>query len=118
MIKEDRIEFVSYDGKYPNFCLGTFVAKINGDVYHFHYTWEDKKKDLTHKDENWCPPFWSPGGRVCRNGLWDTWKVRGKWEMACYQDRSAYPEIVLKNRDRLLELFNENVPQGCCGGCI
>ena len=118
MAEEDRIEFVSYDGKYPSLCMGTLVAKVNGDVYHFHYTWEDKKKDPTHKDENWCPPFWSSGGSFCSGRIYTPWEVRCKWVMASYQDRSAYPEIVLKNLDRLLELFNENVPQGCCGGCI
>ena len=119
----DKIEFVSYDGEYPCLCMGTLVVKINDVPYHFHYSWENKRKDPKHAGEIWCPDFWRSGGRAYfENDYRDSIVEHAPWELSASRDseydRKNFPEIVLNHLERLIDLFNANVPEGCCGGCI
>lgn len=119
----DKIEFVSYDGGYPCLCMGTLVVKINDVPYHFHYSWADKMKDPNHAGEIWCPEFWGSGGRAYfTHDYNDSIVEQEPWETSVNPDneftKKNFPEIVLRNFDKLIELFNENVQYGCCGGCL
>ena len=38
----------------------------------------------------------------------------GEWSI----DVDDLPEQFRKYADEIDEVFNENVPQGCCGGCV
>lgn len=58
------VEFVSYDGAYPNLCTGQLVLKING-----------------------------------------------RWSI-------DLPEDLEPLRKEIEECINENIPHGCCGGCV
>lgn len=115
----NNVEFISYDGEAPCLCYGTLVAKVNGNTYHFHYTWADKRKDPLHEGEVWCPAFWVSGGHICGDYDSGLYAEQDDWELAVAEyDKERYPEEVWDNLDRLIEMFNENVSHGCCGGCI
>ncbi len=48
-----QVEFVSYDGKWPNLCSGVLTLKING---------KEEKFGFSLKGEQMHPKFWSSGG--------------------------------------------------------
>ena len=93
------IEFVSYDGRYPALCYGILTLRINNKEVKFGY-----KGGCNY------PPFWSSGGGI--NGDWCAYQ--GEWNI--YED--MLPEHLREYVDIIDDLFNENVPYGCCGGCI
>ena len=88
-----NVEFVSYDGEYPNLCSGNLVLKIDGVDYKMpRYClvsggsiWIDEE-DIEHISE-------------------DEWRV------------NVPPELE-KYSQEIQQVVNENIPFGCCGGCI
>lgn len=106
------VEFVSYDGVYPCLCMGTLCAKVNGNTYYFHYSYAEKATDPQYEGTVWLPPFWVSGGGIDEA---DFSVNRSKWQKSSCNE---YPSEVRDNLDRLLELFNEHVQFGCCGGCL
>ena len=88
------VEFVSYDGEYPCLCMGTLIIKVNG-----------KNHSLEHAIIS--------GGSICRDEYWDMWATHGDWEV----DLEEYPELE-PYKEKITRVVNENVRQGCCGGCI
>lgn len=92
---EETVKFVSYDGAYPNLCRGTLVLEFEGVRY----------------DLDDCLVS---GGRVWFDVDWEEHVEEGLWSV----DDDKLPEI-LKPYAKYIEcLVNENVPLGCCGGCI
>lgn len=87
------VEFVSYDGKYPNLCSGQLVLKINEQV-----------RELPH----YCL---SSGGSVWFDNDWDEHVETGRWSI-------NLPEDLEPLRKEIEECINENIPYGCCGGCV
>ena len=88
------VEFVSYDGKYPCLCMGTLIIKVNNETY-----------SLKHAMIS--------GGSICTSEDWDMWATHGDWEV----DLEEYPELE-PYKEEITRVVNENVRQGCCGGCI
>lgn len=76
------VEFVSYDGAYPNLCSGQLVLKINGQAREFP--------------------------RYCD---WNAHIENGRWSI-------DLPEDLEPLRKEIEECINENIPYGCCGGCV
>lgn len=105
-MKKDEIEFVSYDGSYPCLCYGTLTLKINGKEVRFNGCGNEKYSS-----------FWSSGGGVSFNDEWEEDVTQGEWYWCCFDEKKMHPAI-LRNKDYVMELFNENVPWGCCGGCV
>lgn len=112
-----KIEFVRYEGSYPNFCRGELFVKIDGVTTHFGSGWYDEEGKAQQYDDYGFPVyprFWRSGGWV----EWDPDEEIGEapWELDIYEEewdddmRCLLPE--------LLRIFNENVKWGCCGGCI
>lgn len=91
-MKKHSVEFVSYDGSYPNLCSGSLVIKLDGIEFVF-------------------PPYCllSNGGKT--DDYEDTYE--GKWEITRWPDN--FPETA---KAIVITLVNDNVPLGCCGGCI
>lgn len=57
----------------------------------------------------------SSGGGICRDEEWNMWAEYGEWDI--YEDSwpEGFPEIY---KESVLEKINEEIPHGCCGGCI
>ena len=88
------VEFVSYDGKYPNLCNGRLILRINGVVVDFG---------------KYCL---ISGGRVCFDSDWCEHVSSGAWEVI------NIPEGYERYVKEITEVVNENIPWGCCGGCV
>lgn len=87
------VEFVSYDGAYPNLCTGQLVLKINGQVREF---------------SRHCL---QSGGTVWFDNDWNAHIENGRWSI-------DPPEDLEPLRKKIEECINENIPHGCCGGCV
>ncbi len=104
----NHVKFVSYDGKWPNLCSGTLVLNIDGTDYSFGYT------GLFTKTKCDFPMFWHSGGSVTFDEDWNGNVTPGCWRI----DSLDLPEQFRKYTDEINRVFNDNVPHGCCGGCI
>ena len=93
----NHVEFVSYDGRYPNFCSGELVLVINGMTHYFGNHYYD------HQDETHHKAFWS------KNWL----DMEGEWEIDCLE----LPEFLRPYAHEIDCTFNANVARRCCGGC-
>lgn len=91
------VEFVSYNGKYPNLCSGTLVIKVDGKQYELRY-------------------ILSSGGCLYENPEWGLATKKGPWSIDTW-GLEDHPEL-MQYVDELTELVNKHIPQGCCGGCI
>ena len=88
------VKFISYDGKYPCLCMGTLCIEVNGKQYFFEQAMRS-------------------GGCIMHNKDWDMWAEKGDWEIKLFE----HPELE-PYKEEITRVVNENVPQGCCGGCI
>jgi hypothetical protein len=108
------IEFVSYTGKFPNLCSGILAVRVDGCEYRFGYGLheEDVKGPL-------LPQFWTSGGGCGFTDDWDENVTSGPWEMCLSpSEKESYPPEIRDMLPEILAVMNENVPHGCCGGCI
>lgn len=111
------IEFISYTGKYPNLCSGVFTVKIDGKTVGFghdssSYNWRTSK----YNDSNY-EAFWTTGGNCgFRNNYEESYINREPWQLT--YETNCYPNHIKDLLPELLRVFNENVPYGCCGGCL
>ena len=87
------VEFVSYSGKYPCLCHGDLVVKIDGEEVNLG-------KCL-------CS-----GGECGFTDEWEDYVTKGAWEIG------KLPEAYEKYRSEIEKVVNDNVPHGCCGGCV
>lgn len=110
-----KIEFVDYTGSFPNLCSGVLTVKINGKETQFGNGWIEDNDDGTVKRQ-YYPPFWVSTGAVWFDNDWNETVELGPWEYdEGLEDYSEFDEDDIKE---LMEVFNANVPQGCCGGCV
>lgn len=86
------IEFVSYDGSYPNLCSGTLVIRYDGTEYSFNLV---------------------SGGRVWFDEHWSEHVEDGPWSVGDAPDR--FPAELIPAVEKIA---NEHVQLGCCGGCV
>lgn len=108
------IEFISYDGTYPNLCSGKATFKIDGKIVEFAVF----PKEYSGKVYD---SFWSSGGCIQRNKDWDMWTEEAPWKLDLDWWRTVdedHPQWLIDLLPELLRLFNKNVRYGCCGGCI
>lgn len=86
------VEFVSYNGEYPNLCRGLLVLLIDGE-----------------KVELDCCLI--SGGGCYFDKDWESFIDFGAWDI-------ELPDELMKYKKEILECVNENIEYGCCGGCI
>lgn len=97
------IKFISYTGKYPNLCSGILTLEIDGDIIRFGY---DKECDYSE--------FWTSGGTCGFDSDWENYINHNEWII----DEELLPLKYRKYAKEIKDIFNINVPYGCCGGCL
>lgn len=113
--KSERVKFISYSGKYPNLCSGVLILEIDGKEYKFGHNYNNYKiseKRFIDEEEN-SPNFdcfWSSGGYISKDYV----AHQGEWIIDSEMLPSQFQELAFE----INKIFNENVPRGCCGGCI
>ena len=89
------LKFISYDGSYPNLCRGKLIMELDGKEIIF--------------PENCL----SSGGSVSFDEDWNANVLEGNWTISEYPNE--FPNDLKEYAE---ELVNNNVPYGCCGGCV
>ena len=106
------VEFVSYTGEYPNLCRGVLTLCIDGEEVRFGHNYgvfESWKTDGNYD------AFWVTGGECgFYNGWSDEYVNHREWIV----DEDELPAKYKKYINEIKEVFNANVPYGCCGGCL
>lgn len=88
---------IQYDGKYPNLCSGHLVVTIDGVV------WDFGKYCLS-----------SGGCAYFKDRIdWEDVVEQGEWDITDYPE--GFPEDL---KEEVLIKINEEIPWGCCGGCL
>ena len=87
------IEFVSYSGRWPNLCSGDIVVKIDSETVNLGNCLRS-------------------GGGCYISFDGDEHVTKGYWKI------DELPEAYEKYRKEIEKVANENVPHGCCGGCV
>ena len=95
-------------------------TNISDDFIRYSLDYEEKARIDIEDDgtivRQYYPPFWMSGGSVWFDGDWMDHTEYGDW---VYDEAlEDYPEFDEEDIEELMRVFNENVPQGCCGGCI
>ena len=85
---------IKYDGEYPCLCMGHLEVWIDDKYYDFG---------------KYCL---NSGGSVYFNENWDAFVEQGLWEVDFPE---GFPEIY---KQSVLDEINNQIPYGCCGGCI
>ena len=90
-----KLEFVSYDGAYPNLCSGTLTLKLDGKKIIF---------------PSYCL---KSGGSVSFDYEGNEEIEEGSWSIIEFPNN--FPESL---ETEAKQLVNDNVEYGCCGGCV
>ena len=109
-----KIEFVSYTGKYPYLCGGELTLKIDGEekIFGFDiFKYPESLKKQAEMEKNHYKRFWLTGGSC---SLDEDYLNTGPWKLCS----DMLPEELKPYGQELINIFNENVPWGCCGGCL
>lgn len=104
------VEFVSYTGEYPNLCSGVLTLNIDGTEVKFGWDYQ-RPKECT----NYYTPFWHSGGDW---GFYNDWSESYVSHHEWIVDKDELPAKYKKYINEIAEVFNANVPHGCCGGCL
>ena len=100
-----RVEFVDYTGEYPCLCYGEVTLKIDGQVVEFcKYEFESRESGKPYLSL-------SSGGNAGFDDEGNDIITYGPWSIDL---DPRYAEL----EDEILEVINDNIPEGCCGGCL
>lgn len=103
---DGRVKFIEYTGKYPNLCSGVLTLEINGKTYRF---------GNSYKGKNLLEPFWNSGGSCgFRKNYSNEYVNKNEWII----NANDLPNELKQYVTEIDEVFNANVPFGCCGGCL
>ena len=113
-----KIKFISYDGEWPCLCYGQLKMKIGRKTYTFGKSFNSPISKLNLQDSVY-PKFWMSGGKVTADEDWNFDVQKDEWISTIDEfNKKDFPVEVVDNIDEIMRVFNENVPYGCCGGCI
>lgn len=127
------IEFVSYEGKFPNLCEGLLVVRIDGRLYAFspYYDsmyrsfWNRFNRTEALEDDS----ITKVSGFYLRSGGYIDWGEEGenpkivkrKWiidDKAMKLENGVRFILSGKQKSELEKVINQNIELGCCGGCV
>ncbi len=86
---------IEYDGDYPNLCSGKLFVTVDDKRYEF---------------PDCCL---SSGGTVWFDDDWSEHVEEGDWSVSNWP--KGFPD---KFKQDVEEAINEQIPHGCCGGCV
>lgn len=119
-----RVKFISYDGSYPNLCRGVLTLEIDGVRYKFGHNYSCWELDSDYENGRFIdedqdnpnyPSFWHSGGSCGFNRDYSKSHVEhGEWEIDAEEIDPKFKDVI----DEIDTVFNDNVPYGCCGGCL
>lgn len=89
------VEFAGYDGSYPRLCSGKLSIKVDGILYEVEDCLISQGSIVKDEDGSYGVTH-------------ESWFIWGE----------MLPDVLLPYLDKIEEIVNENVPYGCCGGCI
>ncbi len=87
---------IEYDGTFPNLCSGELIVKLGSKVWKMYHVL-------------------SSGGGVSFDSNWNENVTSGEWSIRTSDLPKDFPENLV---EKLEELVNDKIRQGCCGGCI
>ena len=103
------IQFISYDGKWPNLCAGTLKLVVNGTEHELRHAlhstgtcvWEPPSED-----NDWC------GREIIEPGIWHV--------DFTFADHAIFGDDSELLRREIEWLANNEWPidKPCCGGCM
>ena len=99
------IKFISYEASEYAVCLGKLTVEVDGVVLSFG------------SDLECFPRFWISGGGLLSDysGSYTApYELKHGWE----RDYTQYPKWIKDSIPEILEVMNDNIEWGCCGGCI
>ena len=105
------VEFVSYTGKYPNLCSGVLTLRINDEEVRFGH---DYSVFESWKTDGNYDAFWATGGACGFYANGEDYVNHNEWQI--FED--DLPEEYRKYSKDIINVFNDNVRWGCCGGCL
>ena len=91
-----NLKFISYNGRAPNLCNGELLMELNEQIIRF--------PEHCLKSGGSCSYSYSENEKIITEGTWSITKFP-------YNFSNELKEEAIK-------LVNENIPWGCCGGCI
>lgn len=122
------IEFVKYTGSYPCLCSGILVLnvdgkeyvfggkRVNGKLKGFDLGWGGNPSDFENGKlkPGLYDSFWTSGGGVWFDEEGDEHVDTAEWGIHTF----GLPEELKPYAEEISKVFNDNVPWGCCGGCL
>ena len=90
-MSEKRVKFIDYTGSWPGLCCGVLTVEIKGKKVEFD--------DIT-----------TTGG-CCFNKDGSEYIKKGRWIV-------GVPNKYKEYKKEINDCMNDNVPWGCCGGCL
>ena len=86
---------ISYDGSFPNLCSGQLVVYLGTQEWKF-------------------PSFCLRSrGSISFDSDWNEEITQGEWSVSEWPE--GFPEDA---KEMVLKKINEEIPFGCCGGCV
>jgi len=91
-----EMEFINYTGEWPNLCRGILTISVGGEIFNLSQ-------------------ILISGGDCSFSSDYSSSDVSsGGWEI--YE--SNLPEKLRGFHKQIVELVNDNIEKGCCGGCL
>lgn len=127
------IEFVSYEGKFPNLCEGLLVVRIDGRLYAFNPYYDSMYRSFWNRfnrtESLEDDSITKVSGFYLRSGGYIDWGedgenpkiVKRKWiidDKAMKLENGVRFILSGEQKSELEKVINQNIEFGCCGGCV